>query len=168
VDARRAAPLFWLQDNQPDWASEDGLLTDRPADRREASAQKESRIWHLLEVDWPVADRPARVVKTVRVQDASRVAVRKDNGPPIREKQPAPIVSISFYATKGSLGRLHEPVGGTPTKVVQAKAASANRPHYPPAVEVHPVVALIAPRHPALRNRWRAGWSAPRSGAAVH
>jgi len=87
-------------------AAEAELLTNRPADCRDAGAQEEFELWHLPEVDWPVAGRLVRVVKTVRVRHANRVAVRKQNGQPIREKQPAPIVSANFRATNVDLGAI--------------------------------------------------------------
>ena len=77
-----------------------------PSRGRDSSAQEELEIWHLPEVDWPVADRLVRVVKTVRVQNANRVVVRKQDGQPIKEKKPAPIVSTNFYATNVDLGAI--------------------------------------------------------------
>jgi hypothetical protein len=109
VQALESLGLEWvinLKDNQPDLAAEAELLTNRPADCRDASAQEELQLWHLPEVDWPVADRPIGVVKTVRVQNANRVVVRKQDGQPIKEKKPAPIVSTNFYATNVDLGAI--------------------------------------------------------------
>jgi len=109
VQALESLGLGWvinLKDNQPDLAAEAELLTNRPVDCRDASPPEEWQFWDLPEVDWPVADRLVRVVKTVRVQNANRVAVRKQNGQPIREKQPAPIVSTNFYATNVDLGAI--------------------------------------------------------------
>ena len=83
VQASESLGLEWvinLKDNQPDLAAEAELLTNRPADCL------------------------VRVVKTVRVQNADRVVVRKQDGQPIKEKQPAPIVSTNFYATNVDLG----------------------------------------------------------------
>jgi hypothetical protein len=95
-----------LKDNQPDLAAEAERLTNRHADHREASPQEELQLWHLPEVDWPVADHLVRVVKTVRVRKANRVTVRNEDGRPIREKQPAPIVSTNYYATNVDLGAI--------------------------------------------------------------
>jgi hypothetical protein len=109
VQALESLGLEWvinLKDNQPDLAAEAELLTNRPADCRDASAQEELQLWHLPEVDWPVADRLIGVVKTVRVQNANRLAVRKQDGRPIREKQPTPIVSTNYYATNVDLGAI--------------------------------------------------------------
>jgi len=95
-----------LKDNQPDLAAEAERLTNRPADYQETSPQQELELWHLPAVDWPVADRLVGVVKTIRVQKANRVAVRQSAGRPIREKQPAPIVSTNYYATNVELGAI--------------------------------------------------------------
>jgi hypothetical protein len=78
VQALEWRGLEWvinLKHNQPDWAAEAELLTNRPADCRDASPQEELQLWDLPEVDWPVTERRVRVVKTVRVQNANRVAV---------------------------------------------------------------------------------------------
>ena len=109
VRALESLGLEWvinLKDNQPDLAAEAERLTNRPADYRDANAREELELWHLPEVDWPVADRLVRVVKTGRVQNANRIAVRKQDGQPIREKQPAPIVSTNYYATNVDLGAI--------------------------------------------------------------
>ena len=82
-------------------------------------------------MDWPVADRVVRVVKTVRVQNAKSVKVeeRPVEVPQIEEpkaektegtnsqgtkpkcaraktKQPAPVVSTNFYASNVDLGAI--------------------------------------------------------------
>lgn len=109
VQALESLGLEWvinLKDNQPDLAAEAERLTNRPADYRDANAQEEFELWHLPEVDWPVAERLVGVVKTVRVQNANRVVVRKQDGQPIKETQPAPIVSTNFYATNVELGAI--------------------------------------------------------------
>ena len=109
VQALESLGLEWvinLKDNQPDLAAEAELLTNRPADYRDANAREELQLWHLPEVDWPVAGRLVGVVKTVRVQNANRVVVRKQDGQPIKETQPAPIVSTNFYATNVDLGAI--------------------------------------------------------------
>jgi hypothetical protein len=95
-----------LKDNQPDLAAEAERLTKRPADDRDRSAAQELQLWHLPEVDWPVADRLIGVVKTVRVQKANRVTVRKQEGRPRREKQSVLITSTNFYATNVDLGAI--------------------------------------------------------------
>ncbi len=98
--------VFNLKDNQPDLAAEAERLTNRPADYRDANAPGELQLWHLPEVDWPVADRLVGVVKTVRVQKTNRIAVEKKDGRPVPKKEPAPIVSTNFYATNVDLGAI--------------------------------------------------------------
>ena len=97
-----------LKDNQPDLASEAERLTNRPADYHQASPQEDLQLWHLPEVDWPVADRLVRVVKTVRLQNAKRVQIQKQAGSnvKVKTKQPAPILSTNFYATNVDLGAI--------------------------------------------------------------
>jgi hypothetical protein len=97
-----------LKDNQPDLASEAERLTNRPADYHQATPQEDLQLWHLPEVDWPVADRLVRVVKTVRLQNAKRVQIQKqtDSTVKVKTKQPAPILSTNFYATNVDLGAI--------------------------------------------------------------
>ena len=97
-----------LKDNQPDLASEAERLTNRPADYHQASPQEDLQLRHLPEVDWPVADRLVRVVKTVRLQNAKRVQIQKqaDSNVKVKTKQPAPILSTNSYATNVDLGAI--------------------------------------------------------------
>ena len=107
VRALESLGLEWvinLKDNQPDLAAEAERLTNRPADEGDASTREQLHLWHLPEVDWPVADRLIGVVKTVRVQNANRVVVQKQDGQPISKKQPVAIVSTNYYATNVDLG----------------------------------------------------------------
>jgi hypothetical protein len=120
-----------LKENQPDLLAEAGRLTAGAPQCHETTPQQDLQLWHLPEVDWPVADRVVRVVKTVRVQNAKRVKVeeRPVEGPQIEEpkaektegtnskgkqpqcarvktKQPAPVVSTNFYASNVDLGAI--------------------------------------------------------------
>jgi hypothetical protein len=65
---------------------------------------REIRYWHLPEVDWPVADRLVRVVKTVRIENRNRVTVSEEDGHRIKRKTAAPQESTNFYATNFELG----------------------------------------------------------------
>jgi len=106
IEAIEALGLDWvinLKDNQPDLAAEAERLTQRPAEGRESSARESLDWWHLEEVDWPVADRLVRVMKTVRVQKVNHVTVRTDKGRRIREKQPDSEVSTNYYASNVEL-----------------------------------------------------------------
>lgn len=120
-----------LKENQPDLLAEAGRLTAGAPQYHETTSQQDLQLWHLPEVDWPVADRVVRVVKTVRVQNAKSVKVeeRPVEGPQIEEpkaettegtnskgkkpqctrvktKQPAPVVSTNFYASNVDLGAI--------------------------------------------------------------
>jgi hypothetical protein len=120
-----------LKDNQPDLLAEAERLTARAPQHHETTPQTDLQLWHLPEVDWPVADRVVRVVKTVRVQDVKCVQVEerpvegpqseepKAEGPKgknsqgdkpkrsrVKTKQPAPIVSTNFYASNVDLGAI--------------------------------------------------------------
>lgn len=109
IQALESLGLEWvinLKGNQPELAAEAERLTNRPADDREASENEELQLWHLPEVDWPGADRLVRVVKTARLRKANRVAVEKQEGRPIRDKQPTSIVSTHYYATNVDLGAI--------------------------------------------------------------
>jgi len=130
-----ALSLDWvinLKDNQPDLLAEAGRLTAAGAPQHhETTPQQDLQLWHLPEVDWPVADRVVRIVKTVRVQNARRVQVeerpaevsqiqgmpaertksqdsqsKKPQRSRIKTKQPAPIVSTNFYASNVDLGAI--------------------------------------------------------------
>lgn len=109
VEAIEALGLEWvinLKDNQPELAAEAGRLTQRPADGRDSSARESLDWWYLKEVDWPVADRLVRVMKTVRVRKENHVTVRSDKGRRIREKQSNSEVSTNYHATNVELGAI--------------------------------------------------------------
>ena len=120
-----------LKDNQPDLLAEAERLTAGPPQHHETTSQQDLQLWHVPEMDWPVADRVVRVVKTVRVQNAKYVKVeeRQVEAPQIDEpkakkteggnskrkkpkcsrvktKQPAPLVSTNFYASNVDLGTI--------------------------------------------------------------
>ena len=130
-----ALGLDWvinLKDNQPDLLAEAGRLTAGAPQYHETTPhQQDLQLWHVQEVDWPVADRVVRVVKTVRVENAKRVKVeerpaevpqfegpqvektkcknskgKKPKGSRVKTKQPAPVVSTNFYASNVELGAI--------------------------------------------------------------
>lgn len=75
-----ALSLDWvinLKDNQPDLLAEAERLTAGPPQYHEATRAQDLQLWHVPEVDWPVADRLVRVVKTVRVLNAKCVKVEE-------------------------------------------------------------------------------------------
>jgi hypothetical protein len=120
-----------LKDNQPGLLAEAGRLTAGAPQYHETTPQQDLQLWHVPEVDWPVADRGVRVVKTVRVQNAQRVKVderpvelprseepkaenaegrnfegEKPQCSRVKTKQPAPLVGTNFYASNVDLGAI--------------------------------------------------------------
>ena len=78
VTAIEALGLDWvihLKDNQPSLLAEAERLTVAPAACQWSAGTEDFSLWHLPEVDWPVANRLVRVVKTVRVQQIKRVKI---------------------------------------------------------------------------------------------
>jgi hypothetical protein len=60
----------------------------------------------LPEVDWPVADRQIRVVKTVRIEQQRRVTVRGKDAARMKGKTAILLPSTNFYATNFELGSI--------------------------------------------------------------
>src|SRR5437773_5577723 len=67
---------FTLKENQPELLREAERLTQQSPAGVHAELGQEIRYWHLPDVDWPVADRQVRIVKTVRIEHQRRVTVR--------------------------------------------------------------------------------------------
>lgn len=65
---------FTLKENQPDLLREAERLTQESPAGVHTGPGREIRYWHLPEVDWPVADRLVRVVKTVRIEQLRRAS----------------------------------------------------------------------------------------------
>ena len=63
---------FTLKENQPDLLHEAERLITGPPAATQSGPDQELRLWHLPQVDWPVANRFVRVVKTIRT-DRRRV-----------------------------------------------------------------------------------------------
>jgi hypothetical protein len=99
--------LFWaftLKENQPDLLREAARFTQESPTGVHTEPDQEIRYWHLPEVDWPVADRLVRVVKTVRIEQLRRVTVSEKAGHRIKSKTPVTQESTNFYATNFELG----------------------------------------------------------------
>jgi hypothetical protein len=60
----------------------------------------------LPEVDWPVADRQVRVVKTVRIEHQRRVTVNEEVAHRTKAKTALSQTSTNFYATNFELGSI--------------------------------------------------------------
>jgi hypothetical protein len=95
---------FTLKENQPDLLREAERFTQGSPAGVHTEPGREIRYWHLPEVDWPVADRLVRVVKTVRIAHQRRVTVSAKDGPRIKSKTAATPESTNFYATNFQLG----------------------------------------------------------------
>jgi len=97
---------FTLKENQPDLLREAKRCTQDSPTGVHAEPGRELRYWHLPEVDWPVADRPVRVVKTVRLEHQHRITVREQDGHRIKSKTAVTQESANFYATNFELGSI--------------------------------------------------------------
>lgn len=117
-----------LKDNQPSLLAEADRLAAGPPQHHETTSQQDLQLWHMPEVDWPVADRAVRVVKTVRVQNVKHVKVeerpvetpqieepkakggkskrKKPKGKRVKTKKDDLRVSTNFYASNVNLGAI--------------------------------------------------------------
>lgn len=97
---------FTLKENQPDLLHEAERFTAGPPAAIESDRDRELRWWHLPEVDWPVADRLVRVVKTVRIDHKREVAISQDAAHRKKTKTDVTEESTNFYATNFELGSI--------------------------------------------------------------
>ncbi len=97
---------FTLKENQPDLLREAERFTAGPPAAMESDPDRELRWWHLPEVDWPVADRLVRVVKTVRIDRKREVTVSQDGAHRKKSKTEVTQQSTNFYATNFELGSI--------------------------------------------------------------
>jgi hypothetical protein len=97
---------FTLKENQPELLREAERFTQGSPTGVSAEQDRETRYWHLAEVDWPVADRLVRVVKTVRTENRRRVRVSQKDNRRIKSKTPVAQESANFYATNFELGSI--------------------------------------------------------------
>lgn len=98
--------VFTLKPNQPDLLAEAERFTTGPPASIEVKTDEEVRLWHLPEVDWPVADRLVRIVKTVRIQKSQRIVVHKTGAKKKKKKAAVTCQSTNFYATNFELGSI--------------------------------------------------------------
>lgn len=109
VKAVEALGLDWaftLKENQPELLREAERFTTGEPAAEQSDADRELRCWHLPEVDWPVADRLVRVVKTVRTDHQREVTIRQDGAQIKKAKSEVAIESTNFYATNFELGAI--------------------------------------------------------------
>lgn len=97
---------FTLKENQPELLREAERFTAQAPTEVQSDPKQELRCWHLPQVDWPVADRLVRVVKTVRVEHQRQVAVGQQDGHLKKSKIPVAVESTNFYATNFELGAI--------------------------------------------------------------
>lgn len=91
--------VFNLKANQPELLAEAERVTGGQPERMVSGAE-ELLVWDGGEVYWPAADRSVRVVKTVRRQSVTRVAVQGRKGEPTsRVKEKVVEEATNFYAS---------------------------------------------------------------------
>jgi hypothetical protein len=93
-----------LKENQPALLRDAEELTAASPSGVHAEPGREIQYWHLPEVDWPVANRRVRIVKTVRLESRRRVALTKKDAPRAKGKTPVARQSTNFYATNLEAG----------------------------------------------------------------
>jgi hypothetical protein len=97
---------FTLKENQPELLREAARFTGGPPATVQSDPKQELRCWHLPEVDWPVADRLVRVIKTVRIHHQREVTIRQDGEHLQKSKAEVAVQSTNFYATNFDLGAI--------------------------------------------------------------
>ena len=110
VNAVEDLHLEWVinvKENQPELLAEAQRLTADASPATLSNAQEDIQLWHAPEVDWPVADRSLRVVKTFRTQKVRRVRVsREARGKKQKTRQTIRQESTNYYATNLAWGSL--------------------------------------------------------------
>ena len=109
VAAIESLGLDWvinLKDNQPALLAEAERLTVAPAVCQWSAGNEDFSLWHLPAVDWPVANRLVRVVKTVRLQQIKRVKIKRPGEPRDQQMEQVPLESTNFYASNVELGSI--------------------------------------------------------------
>jgi hypothetical protein len=109
VAAIESLGLDWvinLKDNQPALLAEADRLTAVPAACQWSAGIEDFSLWHLPAVDWPVANRRVRVVKTIRVQRIKRVKIKKPGELRDKQKEQVALESTNFYASNVELGSI--------------------------------------------------------------
>jgi hypothetical protein len=95
--------VFNLKENQPELLQEASRWTAGPPTGTQSETDRELRWWHLPAVDWPVADRLVRVVKTVRIDQKRHVRVTQVGSHRKKSKIEEPQESTNYYATNFQL-----------------------------------------------------------------
>ena len=97
---------FTLKENQPELLHEAERYTQDSPHGVQAEPGREMQYWHLPDLDWPVAHRRVRVVKTVRIASQRRVMVREKDAHRSKGKTEMSQQSTNFYATNFELGSI--------------------------------------------------------------
>jgi hypothetical protein len=97
---------FTLKENQPDLLREAERFTAGPARVVQVDCKQELRCWHLPQVDWPVAHRLVRVIKTVRIDHKRQLVISQDGEHLQKSKTDVVRESTNFYATNFELGAI--------------------------------------------------------------
>jgi hypothetical protein len=98
--------VFTLKENQPELLRESERFTTGPPTGVQPKSDRELRWWHLPQVDWPVADRLVRVIKTLRIDQQRQVTVGQQDGHFKKSKSEVAVESTNFYATNFELGAI--------------------------------------------------------------
>jgi hypothetical protein len=106
VERLGLAWAFTLKENQPELLREAERFTQGSPTGTHAEPGREIQYWHLPEVDWPVADRLVRVVKTARIEHQRRVTVSEKDGHRSKSRKATTRESTNFYATNFELGAI--------------------------------------------------------------
>lgn len=97
---------FTLKENQPELLREAERFTAGPPAGVESERDRDLHWWHVPQIDWPVADRLVRVIKTVRTHRKREVTVTPEGDRLRKRKSEVAEESINFYATNFELGAI--------------------------------------------------------------
>jgi Transposase DDE domain len=97
---------FTLKENQPELLRQAERFTQGDPGGVSSESDQELRWWHLPEVDWPVADRLVRIIKTLRIEHQRRVTVSKKDDHRTKSTRAMTQHSTNFYATNFELGSI--------------------------------------------------------------
>jgi hypothetical protein len=97
---------FTVKENRPDLLGEAERFTAGPSAGVESETDRELGWWRLPQVDWPVADRLVRVIKTVRTDLKRQVTVTPEGDHLRKSRSVVAQESTNFYATNFELGAI--------------------------------------------------------------
>jgi hypothetical protein len=97
---------FTLKENQPELRREAERWTTGPPTVVQSDAKRDLHCWDVPQIDWPIADRLVRVVKTVRTDHQRHVVVTSEDGHLKKSKTDLTLESTNFYATNFELGAI--------------------------------------------------------------